>query len=164
MYGRAFQAKYRQLETIDMKELEPQSAALVSRMRAGGRGELLDHGDVGALRTKMGDFLRACAPKPVPVGATERRRLQFKDRDIEVIIYWPPVSHGRATDTSSEGKPLLLYFHGGGFTHFNAETHDPIARYLCNKSGAVVVNVDYRLAPEHKFPAPLEDAYDTLCW
>jgi acetyl esterase len=139
------------LEMTDVKVLEPQSAALVSRMRAGGARELLDHSDMGALRAQMREFLRACAPQPLPVGATERRQLRFKDRDVEVIIYGPLASQPGATGTSSQGKPLL-------------QTHDPIARYLCNKSGAVVVSVDYRLAPEHKFPAPLEDAYDTLCW
>jgi acetyl esterase len=59
---------------------------------------------------------------------------------------------------------MLVYFHGGAFTHFSADTHDAVARYLCNKAGCVVVSVDYRLAPEHKFPAALDDAYDAVCW
>ena len=142
-----------------MKVLEPQSAALVSRVRAMDPGEFLDHDDMGALRTRMAGFLQACAPRPLPVGAVEKRRIQFQGRGVEVVIYNPPVD-----TTSTAGRPLALYFHGGGFTHFSAETHDPVARYLCNKSGAVIVNVDYRLAPENKFPAALEDAYDTLCW
>jgi acetyl esterase len=52
-----------------------------------------------------------------------------------------------------------MYFHGGGFVICNLDTHDRICRGLANGSGCVVVSVDYRLAPEHKFPAAVEDAY-----
>jgi acetyl esterase len=55
--------------------------------------------------------------------------------------------------------PVLMFFHGGGFVICNLDTHDRACRSLANASGCVVVSVDYRLAPEHKFPAAAEDAY-----
>jgi acetyl esterase len=58
--------------------------------------------------------------------------------------------------------PALLYFHGGGWVLGNLDTHDRIMRLLAQKSGALVLGVDYRLAPEHKFPAAHEDALAAL--
>lgn len=58
--------------------------------------------------------------------------------------------------------PMLLFYHGGGFVICNLETHDALARVLCNVLGAVVVSVDYRLAPEHRFPAAADDAFAAL--
>jgi acetyl esterase len=56
--------------------------------------------------------------------------------------------------------PGLVYFHGGGFVICNLDTHDRECRSLANASGCVVISVDYRLAPEHKFPAAADDAYN----
>src|SRR5688572_1981580 len=69
---------------------------------------------------------------------------------IPVRVYRPSL----ATDL-----PALMFFHGGGFVICNLDTHDRACRALANTSGCVVVSVDYRLAPEHKFPAAAEDAY-----
>jgi acetyl esterase len=141
--------------------LEPESAALVKQLTAGDR-EVLDHSDVAALRAKMSDFMKACGPKPLPIKRSENRRASIDGREVATIVYWPPDEPDRTP--TENGRPILLYFHGGAFTHFSAHTHDAVARYLCNKGGCVVVNVDYRLAPEHKFPAAVEDAYTALCW
>jgi acetyl esterase len=66
---------------------------------------------------------------------------------------------GRLYRPSASGPlPALLYFHGGGWVLGNLDTHDRIMRLLAGKSGAIVVGVDYRLAPEHKFPACYDDA------
>ena len=62
------------------------------------------------------------------------------------------------------GHGALLYFHGGGFVIHNIASHDSICRKLCRDSGAVVISVGYRLAPESPFPAAPEDAYRALCW
>jgi acetyl esterase len=59
---------------------------------------------------------------------------------------------------------VCLYFHGGGWVLNNLDTHDELVRRLAATSGCVFINVDYRLAPEHKFPAAIEDAYTALCW
>ncbi|MDO8371929.1 MAG: alpha/beta hydrolase [Polaromonas sp.] len=65
---------------------------------------------------------------------------------------------------SSEVLPVLLYFHGGGFTIGSIATHDILCRQLSLLAGCAVVSVDYRLAPEHKFPTAAHDAEDALRW
>jgi acetyl esterase len=65
---------------------------------------------------------------------------------------------------SMRPAPALLYFHGGGWVVGNLESHDHVCRYLAAKSGAVVIAVDYRLAPEHKFPAAYDDCRAALHW
>jgi len=63
---------------------------------------------------------------------------------------------------SAEVLPVLVYFHGGGFTVGNIRTHDTLCRVLSLKSGCAVVSVDYRLAPAHKFPTASNDAWDAF--
>ena len=58
--------------------------------------------------------------------------------------------------------PVCLYFHGGGWVLGSIETHDALCRRLAAESGCAIVSVDYRLAPEHKFPLPLDDCYDAV--
>lgn len=65
---------------------------------------------------------------------------------------------------SAEPLPVLLYFHGGGFTIGSIATHDVLCRQLSHLAGCAVVAVDYRLAPEYKFPTAADDAWDTLQW
>ncbi|SNS95393.1 acetyl esterase [Noviherbaspirillum humi] len=60
--------------------------------------------------------------------------------------------------------PLLVYYHGGGHTIGDLETHDTLCRQLCNQSGWSVLAVDYRLGPEHRFPAAVEDSWAALQW
>jgi acetyl esterase len=63
---------------------------------------------------------------------------------------------------SAEALPVLLYLHGGGFTIGNLETHDSLCRQLALRSGAAVVALDYRLAPEHRFPTAVDDCWAAL--
>jgi acetyl esterase len=60
--------------------------------------------------------------------------------------------------------PVLLYFHGGGFTVGSVATHEPLCRHLAHLAHCAVVSVDYRLAPEHRFPTAVHDAWDSLAW
>ncbi|MFN3375478.1 MAG: alpha/beta hydrolase [Burkholderiaceae bacterium] len=66
--------------------------------------------------------------------------------------------------STAAGLPLLLYLHGGGFTVGSIATHDVLCRELARLSGAMVVSLDYRLAPEHRFPTASDDAWDALAW
>jgi acetyl esterase len=92
---------------------------------------------------------------PVPVHRIEDRDIPGTAGPIPIRIYTP----------AAEGPfPVLVYFHGGGWVLGNMETHDPICRELTQAVGCVVVSVDYRLAPEHPFPIPLEDCYAAVCW
>jgi acetyl esterase len=60
--------------------------------------------------------------------------------------------------------PCVIYIHGGGFAYGELDGPSPMAQQVCAEVGAVVVNVHYRLAPEHRFPAGIEDCYTALCW
>ncbi|MEO8060824.1 MAG: alpha/beta hydrolase [Burkholderiales bacterium] len=65
---------------------------------------------------------------------------------------------------SNDALPVLLYLHGGGFTIGNLETHDSLCRQIALRSGAAVVALDYRLAPEHRFPVAVDDAWAAMHW
>ena len=103
-------------------------------------------------------------PKPdLPKGIIEKRTVDGKDYGIDcnipVQIVWPHASH------SPEG-PLntLVYFHGGGFVVGDLDSHEAHAVRLANETDCVVVNVDYRLAPEHRFPAAYDDCLAITRW
>lgn len=66
--------------------------------------------------------------------------------------------------TAAHSLPVLLYFHGGGFTIGSIATHEPLCRALAHLAGCAVLSVDYRLAPERKFPGAVHDAWDSLAW
>jgi acetyl esterase len=70
----------------------------------------------------------------------------------------------RVYQPGAGNRPVLVYFHGGGFVVGSLETHDNVCQRLADESGWTVVSVDYRLAPEHPFPAPLEDAAAAVQW
>jgi len=89
------------------------------------------------------------AGPPVSLEHVEDRRLPGPDGALRVRLYSP---------SKAEILPGLIYFHGGGLVAGSLETHDRIGRALCKSGGVRVVSVDYRLAPEHRFPAALEDA------
>lgn len=72
-----------------------------------------------------------------------------------------PARHYSACD---EGKPLIVYFHGGGWVIGDLETHDALCAKLNQVTGCAVLAIDYRLAPEHRFPAAFEDAMDATMW
>ncbi|WP_255507932.1 alpha/beta hydrolase [Lysinibacillus sp. BW-2-10] len=90
-----------------------------------------------------------------PVAKVEDRQIPVDGGEITARIYTP----------SGQGPfPLFVYYHGGGWVLGNLETSDAGCRLLAEKTGRVVVSVDYRLAPEFKFPVPVEDSYNALCW
>jgi acetyl esterase len=70
----------------------------------------------------------------------------------------------RLVAASQERLPVLVYFHGGGFTIGSIETHDGLCRQLAHRAQCAVLSVDYRLAPEHTFPTAVDDAWDVVQW
>ena len=145
-------------------QLEPESAAFLDRLRSASRAvpsASPEHNDLEGKRKSMAALIEACGPRKLPVQEVRRRLIVAEGREIPVQICLPESGRGAA---QSGPRPLVLYFHGGGWTHFSAATHEGVARYLCNKADCIVVNVDYRLSPEHQFPAALEDTYEALRW
>ncbi|WP_049953979.1 alpha/beta hydrolase [Halostagnicola larsenii] len=93
----------------------------------------------------------------IELPSVEDRSIDGPDGAIPIRIYEP------SEDPQSD-RPLLLYFHGGGWVVGSIDTHDGSCRKLAAESGYPVVSVDYRLAPEHPFPAGLRDCYAALEW
>ena len=85
-------------------------------------------------------------------------------RDFSIPVRDGYCAPARLYAPSAEKLPVLLYFHGGGFTIGSIATHDVLCRQLSHLAGCAVVSVDYRLAPGHQFPTAAHDAWDTLHW
>ncbi|MGZ4683625.1 MAG: alpha/beta hydrolase [Acidimicrobiales bacterium] len=99
-------------------------------------------------------MLAAADGEPEPVEAVEDRTIPGPAGDIPVRLYRPAQPTGA----------ILIWYHGGGWVIGDLETADPTARKLANRTGALVVSVDYRLAPEHPYPAAVDDAWAALQW
>ncbi|MGC2680118.1 MAG: alpha/beta hydrolase, partial [Mycobacterium sp.] len=95
-------------------------------------------------------------PRPAPVGAVADRTVPSTAGDIAVRIYWPAASSGPV--------PVVVFAHGGGFVFCDLNSHDELCRAMTSGIGAVVVSVDYRLAPESPWPAAAEDVYAVADW
>jgi len=85
-------------------------------------------------------------------------------RDLELDTPIPLRARHYAPLEPGGPHPLLVYYHGGGFLFGDLDTHDRFCRLLCRHAGAHVLAIDYRLAPEHRFPAAVEDAREALAW
>jgi acetyl esterase len=104
--------------------------------------------------------LRAMLPPPemLPAMRIEERTVGYGDlTDIPVRIYWPPIEE-------HANLPVVVFYHGGGWAIGDLDTHDHVARAHVIGTEAIVVSVDYRLAPEHPFPQGVEDAWAALQW
>ncbi|MFY1650610.1 alpha/beta hydrolase [Solwaraspora sp. WMMB762] len=133
--------------------LDPQSAAAVTaaarRMPALGT-EVYDAAEARRiLATRPGN-----PPPGPPVHRVAEHRAGPAGPRVRV---YHPAPTGRP-------QPAVVFCHGGGFTFCSLDTHDGLCRLMARDSGAVVVSVDYRLAPEHRFPAAAEDAYAATAW
>jgi acetyl esterase len=90
-----------------------------------------------------------------PVESVSDDRIPGPAGGIGVRIYRP---------VRRERLPVLVYFHGGGWVVGSLDSHDGVARHLSRFGGCIVVSVDYRLAPEHPFPAAVDDAWAAMLW
>lgn len=132
--------------------LAPAARTLIDQLESGGGPALweMSPDDARALSAVMGAM-----DDPPEVAAVEDRVIAGPAGDVPVRIYTPDAPAPR---------PVVAFFHGGGFVICSVETHDGLARRLANALGAVLVSVEYRLAPEHPFPIPLDDCDAAISW
>jgi acetyl esterase len=133
--------------------LDPQARAVLDQMAEAG-GPPINELSVNEAR-QASAALAAMQGLPELVAIVEDRTLLGPGGVIPVRIYVP----------CGKGPfPVLLYFHGGGWVIGDIESSDGLCRILTNAVGCIVVSVDYRLAPEHPFPAAADDAYHATLW
>jgi len=108
-------------------------------------------------RGQLATFAKLLGGGPTPVAKVEDRTIPGPTGDIPVRLYRP--------DNAPVGPlPILIFYHGGGWIQGDIEVHDEPCRLVANASGGLVISVDYRLAPEHKFPAGVDDCLAAFRW
>jgi acetyl esterase len=137
-----------------MVRLDPQMKAVLDQAAAAG-GKPFHQMTPAEARHAIDMMFAAFRGTPVNVGRVEDRNIPGPTGQIPVRIYSP---------AGNGPFGALLYFHGGGWVIGNIETHDVSCRQLTAGAGCITVSVDYRLAPEHKFPAGPEDCYAATKW
>ncbi len=146
-------------DRADVVDLAPEARPLLAALAA-------FFPDLGGAVTDAAEARRVLAaaparPFPAPrVGSAADRTVPGPEGapELPVRIYLPEAS------AEPEPRPTVVFFHGGGWTICDLDTHDATARGLCRGARAAVVSVDYRLAPEHPFPAAVEDACAAVEW
>lgn len=132
--------------------VDPQLQPLLDLLANSGAPSITD------LEADAARALMAAMPsmaRVVEIDAIADRTIAADGHDIPIRVYTPP----------GEGPfPILVWFHGGGWVLGSIEQSDPVARALCKGAGCVTVSVEYRLAPEHPFPAGLDDCMAALRW
>jgi len=136
------------------ERLDPEVSALLAMMDAQGAPPLESQDPVEARNSRI-EPMKMLGGEPPALGHVEDLSVPGPGGNVPVRMY-----------ASEPGglRPVLIYFHGGGFVFGNLDTHDAVCRALAKESGAVVISVDYRLSPEHKFPAAVEDSHAVIVW
>ena len=128
--------------------LDPQAKAFLEMLASSGAPPI-EQMPLADARTVRAEMIAAGGPEQ-PVAEVQNRTIPGPAGPIAVRVYRP---------VKNEILPALVFFHGGGFVICSLETHDRQCRVLANASGCTVIAVDYRLAPENKYPAAVDDAY-----
>jgi acetyl esterase len=134
--------------------LDPQAAQWRARRLSEEVAPLYTQTLAEARAADLADIL-AGGGDPEPVAEIENRDLPGPDGSLPIRIYRP---------AGTGARPVLVYFYGGGWTLGQIDTCDGICRTLANTVGCVVIAAGYRLAPEHKFPAAVEDCFAAVRW
>jgi acetyl esterase len=133
--------------------LDPQTRVLLEQM---AKANLMPYEAMTPQEARRQMALGSCfLERPPEIFAWEDRQIPGAQDSIRIRMYRP---------VSATVLPVVVFFHGGGWVMGSIETHDVYCRQLAHASGWSVVSVDYRLAPEHKFPAGLEDAFAATRW
>jgi acetyl esterase len=106
-------------------------------------------------RVQMEATAQSRKAEPLPVARVEEQMVPGPAGSIRLRLYWP---------NAAAPAPAIVYYHGGGHVIGSLDTHDLVARNLCAGTDALVASVDYRMGPEHKFPAAVEDSFAALKW
>jgi acetyl esterase len=136
----------------DRDALDPQAAALLEELETGVAPPSSTL-SVATGRALLDDLF--AVEEPEPVGSTTDLEIRGPSGPIPLRIYLP---------VESGPSPVLVFLHGGGWVRGSLEAYDGLCRRLTNGAGCVVVSVAYRRAPEHPFPAGLEDCYAATEW
>ena len=137
-----------------MPTLHPQIAKAIDAMQRAGM-KPIESMTPGEARRQMEDTANSRKAEPLPIARVEERTIPGPGGPIRLRLYWPD---------APGPVPAIAYYHGGGHVIGSLDTHDLIARNLCHGAAALVASVDYRMAPEHKFPAAVDDSFAALAW
>jgi acetyl esterase len=132
--------------------IDPQAQVILDLINATGFGDIseMEPAEVRALMASL-----SVGESPVHVDRVEDRTIPGPAGDLPIRVYAP----------AGDGpRPVLVWYHGGGWVIGSIDTHDGLCRELADAVGCVVVSVEYRLAPEHRFPCAVEDARAALEW
>ncbi|MUV86232.1 alpha/beta hydrolase fold domain-containing protein [Natronomonas sp. CBA1123] len=140
--------------TDSAAELDPQVAELLAGFEA-GVSPPTETLSVATGRALLNELFTV--EEPDPVDAVTDLELRGPEEPVPVRIYEPK------TDTSG-ARPVLVFFHGGGWSRGSLDAYDGLCRLFANDADCIVVSVDYRRAPEHPFPAGFEDCYAATEW
>ena len=139
-----------------MPVIDPQIVRVLDAMVQAGLRPVEDL-SVADARDQLEAMTRLRPRSDAPIGLIEDLKIAVSVGEIVDARLYRPIG--------SEGSPpLILYFHGGGHVIGSIETHDDTARNYAAATGAVVISVAYRMAPEHRFPTAVDDAYASLLW
>ena len=141
-----------------MPTLHPQIVNALEAMKKLGLKPIEAMSPVEA-RAQMEATAQSRKAEPLAVARVEERDIPGPADPIRVRFYWPT-----APRNANGVVPAIAYYHGGGHVIGSLDTHDLIARNLCAGAGALVASVDYRMGPEHRFPAAVEDSFAALQW
>lgn len=139
----------------NLMTMDPDCAALVTRLRERGIPGY-ETMTPDQARRAMEAARQAAQLPPLDIAETQDIAISLEDRTIALRLYRP-----RKDDPASSA---MVFFHGGGWVLGDLESHDRLCRQLSNASGVTIVSVAYRLAPEHKFPAAVDDAITAVNW
>lgn len=120
-------------------------------------GPAIHQMDVPTARAVFGQLVGMLQGEQLPIHNSEDRQIDGPNGKIPIRIYSP-------RDAGAQKLPVLVLYHGGGWVIGDLDTHDNMCRHFANQADVVVVAVDYRLAPEHKFPAGIEDCLAATQW
>lgn len=139
--------------------LDPQVAEFLTQLRDSGETAYEDMTPVQSRRIEMHELLKNKASRQLePVATIEHSFIPGPTADLPIRIYRP-----KGADVS-QLQPGLIFIHGSGWIVSNIETNDHFSRALANRTGLVVIAINYQKAPEHRFPIPMEDCYASTLW